>query len=431
MLTVKEIEKLKPKAKPYEELDGAGLYVTVRPSGAKAFNLRYRFGGQARNLTLGPAGPGGLTLAEARKLATEARGEIARGNDPCAQKNARKAAAAAAARASREPATDAVAAVVERFIAKHVRPRTRPASAYEMERLLRVEIVPKLGQRRLAEVSRADVRQLVENIADRAPIVANRTLSLLRLLCNWAKGQDIIAVSPCDGLKAPAPERSRDRVLADDEIRLFWRACEAIGWPFGDLARMLLLTGQRRDEVGAMTWGEIDLTTATWRLTGERVKNKREHAIPLSAPVLCLLENAPRIGGAKDFVFTISGAKPVECFSYMKKRIDAAMLEIARANDPAAQEIPHWQFHDLRRTAASNMASLGTAPHVVEATLNHRSGQIRGVAAIYNRYAYDKEKREALEKWGRRVERLAAGEAPSIAPQTAGAWEFGGRKAAE
>jgi integrase len=413
MLTVKEIEKLKPKAKPYETLDGAGLYVTTRPSGAMSFNLRYRFAGQPRNLTVGPAGAGGLTLAEARRLAQEARGQIARGNDPCAQKNERKAAAMAAALASKAPVTDDVAAIAERFLVKHVRPRTRPASAYEMERLLRVEIVPKLGRRRLAEVSRADVRQLVENIADRAPIVANRTLNLLRLLCNWAKGQDIIAVSPCDGLKPPAPERSRNRVLTDYEIRLFWRATEVVGWPAGMLARMLLLTGQRRDEVGAMTWGEIDLETATWRLTGTRVKNKREHAISLAAPALRVLEGLPRINGANGYVFTISGAKPVKGFSRMKNKIDAAMLEIAREDDPTAKEIPRWTFHDLRRTAASNMAALGTAPHVIEAVLNHASGTIRGVAAVYNRYRYDDEKRAALEAWGRRVERLANGEAVS------------------
>jgi len=413
MLTAEEIEKLKPKAKPYEVLDGAGIYVTTRPSGAMSFNLRYRFAGQPRNLTLGPAGPGGLTLAEARRLTTEARGEIARGNDPCALKNARKAAAMAAALASKAPVTDDVAAIAECFIAKHVRPRARPASAYEMERLLRVEIVPKLGRRRLAEVSRADVRQLVENIAERAPIVANRTLSLLRLLCNWAKGQDIIAVSPCDGLKAPAPERSRNRVLTDDEIRLFWRACEAIGWPAGPLARLLLLTGQRRDEVGAMTWSEVDLTTATWTLAGERVKNKREHAIPLSAPAMSLLGSAPRISGAGGYVFTTSGVEPVKCFSHVKDKIDAAMLEIARRDDPEALGIPHWTLHDLRRTAASGMAGLGTAPHVIEAVLNHASGTIKGVAAVYNRYRYDDEKRAALEAWGRRVERLATGEAPS------------------
>ncbi len=427
MLTVKEIEKLKPKAKPFETLDGAGLYVTVRPSGTMSFNLRYRFASQPRNLTIGPVSIG---LAEARRLAQEARGEIARGNDPCAQKSSRKAAAVAAAQALREPMQDSVAAIAERFIAKHVRPKTRPASQRETERLLRAEIIPKLGSRRLGEVSRADVRQLVEDIAERAPIVANRTLALLRALCNWAKTQDIIAVSPCDGLKPPAPERSRNRILRDEEIMLFWQACDAIGWPFGPLAQMLLLTGQRREEVGAMTWDEVNLETATWTLADERVKNNREHVIPLSRQAVRLLQNLPRIHGAKKFVFTTSGAGPVDGFSRAKNRIDAAMLAEARKGDPEATEIPHWTFHDLRRTTASHMASLRVQPHVIEAVLNHASGTIKGVARIYNRHTYGAEKRAALKAWGRRVERLANGEAVSnvVALRRAApdVWEFGG-----
>jgi integrase len=430
MLTAKELQKLKPKDKPYEVLDGEGLYITVRPSGAMSFNLRFRFAGQPRNLTIGPVSIG---LAEARRLATEARGEIARGHDPCAQKNARKAAVVAAVKALKEPAQDSVAAVAERFLAKHVRPKLRPSSAREAERLLHRVILPKLGERRLGEVSRAEMRQLIEDIADRgAPIVANRVLALLRALCNWAKGQDIIAVSPCDGLKPPAPERSRDRILSDEEIMLFWQACEAIGWPFGPLAQMLLLTGQRRDEVGAMTWGEIDMKSATWRLTGERVKNAREHAIPLSSQAMRLLQNLPRIHGDKGFVFTTSGAGPVDGFSRAKNRIDMAILEAARRDDSSAKEPPHWQFHDLRRTCASGMASLRVQPHVVEAVLNHASGTIKGVAAVYNRYRYEDEKRAALEAWGRRVEMLATGEVgPKVVPLRANTWEFGGGAAAE
>ncbi len=404
MLTVKEIEKFKPKDKPYEMLDGAGLYVTVRPTGVKSFNLRYRYGGAPRNLTIGPVSIG---LAEARRLAMEARGEIARGNDPCALKSARKAAAVAEQLVKKQ---DSVAAVAERFIAKHVRPKTRPTSAREMERLLRVEIVPKLGNQRLAEVTRADVRLLVENIEDRAPIVANRTFSLFRLLCNWAREKDIIAVSPCDGLKAPTLEKSRNRVLTDDEVRLFWRACETVSWPFGALAQMLLLTGQRLNEVSAMTWGEVDMDSWTWRLASERVKNAREHVVPLSPHAVRLMEGCPRIVGAKGYVFTISGERPVKAFSHMKNLIDAAMLVEARKNDPEALEIPHWTVHDLRRTAASGMASLRVQPHVIEAALNHKSGTIKGIAAVYNRYQYSDEKRVALEAWGRHVEWLASGE---------------------
>jgi integrase len=136
-----------------------------------------------------------------------------------------------------------------------------------------------------------------------------------------------------------------------------------------------------------------------------------------------LLEGLPRISGAKGYAFTTSGEKPVDGFSRAKSRIDAAMMAAARRDDPNAKEIPHWQFHDLRRTAASGMASLRAQPHVIEAVLNHASGAIKGVAAVYNRYRYDDEKRAALEAWGRHIQRLATGEAGSnvVALRTAAA----------
>ncbi|MGA3062968.1 MAG: site-specific integrase [Methylocystis sp.] len=358
--------------------------------------------------------------------------------DPCGQKNERKALALAAERARKTPAADTISAIVERYLAEYVhvphmkrgvRVMMRPSSRKEIERLLRVELIPKLGDRRL-EDSQDDIDNLLKTIAKRAPVIANRLLAWLRAICKWANKNHLIAVSPCEGIDPPGMESSRDRVLTDAEIRLFWLACEREGWPFGVLAKALLLTGQRRDEVGAMTWSEVNLTKAEWLLAGERVKNGRAHLLPLTAGMIRLLDGAPRIAGAAGYVFSTSGDKPVNGFSRAKVRIDAAMLAIARADDPAA-EIPPWTFHDLRRTAASNLAALRTKPHVIESVLNHRSGAIKGVAAIYNRYDYFDEKREALEKWERRVERIAAGEAPSIAPREApDVWEFGGGKTA-
>ena len=353
-------------------------------------------------------------------------------------KNEHKALAAEAERARKAPVTDTIGAIAERYLAEYVRvPHMkrgvhrvmRPNSQREIERLLRVELLPALRDRRL-ETSRDDIEKLLKVTAKRAPVVANRLLSWLRAMCTWAKKNRLIAVSPCDGIDPPGVESSRARILSDKEVRLLWKACERVGWPFGVIVKALLLTGQRREEVGAMTWGEVDLAKAEWRLAGERVKNGRAHIVPLAPGMICLLESAPRIAGAKDFVFTASGERPVSGFSRAKSRIDAEMLSIARADDPAA-EIPRWTFHDLRRTTASNLAALRVQPHVIESVLNHSSGVIKGVAAIYNRYEYFDEKREALEKWERRVDRLAPGAAPSITPREApDVWEFGGGKAA-
>ncbi len=398
MLTIKEIQRFKPKAKPYEVLDGAGLYVTVRPSGTMSFNLRYRFAGQPRNLTIGPAAIG---LAEARRLATEARGKIAQGEDPCAVKSERKAAAIAAVKAAREPLRNSVEAVVAEFIERYAKKETRDWR--ETQRMLTKEVVGAWHGRALSEIDRAEVHRLLDAIVDRgAPVGANRVFAQLRKMCGWAVSRGIIERSPCEGITRPTKEETRDRVLDDDELRQVWVACGEVGWPFGDLTRLLILTGQRRGEVAGMRWEELDLTNRTWTIPAARAKNGREHQVPLSPQAMTILEGLPRIGGV--YVFTTYGDTSVSGFSRGKARIDAAIK--AEAGDaPDA-----WTLHDIRRSVASGMAALKVTPHVVEAALNHVSGTIKGVAAVYNRYRYDEEKRVALEAWGRHVERLASGE---------------------
>lgn len=240
---------------------------------------------------------------------------------------------------------------------------------------------------------------MLDAIVDRgAPIVANRTLAIFRRLCHGAIERGIVTVSPCDKLKPPAAEKSRDRVLTDDEVRLAWRAFESIGWPFGPIAKLLLLTGARRDEVASATWAEIDLAAKTWTLAKERSKNGVAHEIPLSDAAVAILAELPRIGERKDaLVFSTTGKTAVSGFSNAKVQIDAAMLGLLKAAAGEVEAPARWTFHDLRRTAASGMAGLGIAPHVVEAALNHKSGTIKGVAAVYNRYSCAAEKRAALD----------------------------------
>jgi integrase len=162
---------------------------------------------------------------------------------------------------------------------------------------------------------------------------------------------------------------------------------------FGPFAKLLLLTGQRRTEVAGMTWTELDLDKALWMLPGTRTKNGRPHEVPLSEAALAILKALPRLG---PYVVSTDGSKPLGGYSRGKALIDKA---IRYAN----LHISHWTFHDLRRTAASGMARLGIQVHVTEAVLNHKSGSIKGVAAIYNRYDYAAEKRSALEAWARFV----------------------------
>jgi integrase len=392
-----------------------GLYLVVQPSGAKSWAVRYRADGAPRKLTLGPYPA--VDLATARKRAQEALGDLARGVDPAARKKAAKE-----AHRAEQSTADRVDAVAALFVERYAKRTAGPLWARETERLLKVEVIPKLGAKRLGDVKRADIHDLLDGIVDRgSPFTANRTLAVLRRMCNWAIERGIIAASPVDKIKPPAVEDARDRVLSDDEIRLAEGAFGRIGWPFGPIARLLLLTGARRDEIAEGRWSEIDLAAKTWTVVKERSKNGVAHEIPLSDAAVLILQGLPRIGDKKDgFVFTTTGRSPVSGFSRAKAAIDKAIVEALkeqaaeRGDDPAEVKAPAgWVLHDMRRTAASGMAGLGIAPHVVEAVLNHRSGTIKGVAAVYNRYSYAPEKRAALEAWARRLETIVTGGAAS------------------
>jgi integrase len=407
MLTEIQISKLPNPAKRRELADGkvTGLYFVVQPSGARSWAVRYRADGKPAKLTLGPFPAVGL--AEARRRAREELGKIAGGEDPASTKRTAREAARAAAAAE----SDRVSAVATEFVKRAVTKRTghrriSDSWAAERERLLRVEVLPKIGSKRIGDVTKADILGLLEGMVDRGSAVnANRLLAVLRRMFNWCISRGLVDKSPCDKLTPPAPETSRDRVLSDDEIRLVWNAFGRVGYPFGPMAQLLLLTGARLNEIASGRWSEIDLEAKTWTVAKERSKNGVAHELPLSDAAIGILRSLPRIGDRKDvFVFSTTGRTPVSGFSNAKEAIDRAMVEAH-----GADAIPHWTFHDLRRSAASGMAGIGSAPHVVEAALGHKSGTIKGVAAVYNRYSYNVEKRAALDAWSRRIDSIISG----------------------
>jgi integrase len=409
MLTDLSIKKQPLPEKRREVPDGkiAGLYLVTQPSGAKSWALRYRVDGKPKKLTLGPYPA--VDLGAARKRAQEAIGDVAGGKDPAAAKKA-----AREARRAEQSTADRIETVAASFVDRYVRRNVGASWARETERLLRVEVVPKIGGKRIGEVTRTDIHQLLDEMVDRgSPINANRLLAVLRRMFTWCIERGLVERSPCDKLKAPSPEQARDRILGEDEIRVAWQAFEAIGWPFGRIAQLLLLTGARRDEIAAGRWSEIDLKSKTWTIAKERSKNGIAHEIPLSDAAIRIIKGLPRMGGKGDeFVFTTTMRAPVSGWSRAKAHVDGSILAAmqtgaALANLPAAPA--HWTFHDLRRTAASGMAGMGIAPHVVEAVLNHKSGTIKGVAAVYNRYSYAAEKRAALDTWSRFLTALVTG----------------------
>ena len=234
----------------------------------------------------------------------------------------------------------------------------------------------------------------------------------LSSMFSWLKRQRRIESNPCAGVHRPAGPKARDRVLTADEIRWFWRACESVDAPlapgaprpFGPLLKVLLLTGQRRNEVAGMTRDELSDDGATWNIPGSRTKNGRAHVVPLPPLVRELIASVRAKPG--NLVFTTTGTTPVSGWSRMKGRLDAAMLAAAREEGRAV--IPPWTLHDLRRTFVTGMVELRVPPHVVEVTVNHIGGTRSGVAGTYNRSELMDERKEALERWATHVAGIVA-----------------------
>jgi integrase len=398
-LTVQAIEYLEPGKARREIPDGhtRGLWFVLQPSGAMSWAVRYRMNGKPRKLTLGPYPT--LDLKAARHLARVALVKVANGNDPAVERQAAKAARCGVP-------DDLVEAVVAAFIERYARPNTKERTWRETERLLRKELLPWHG-RRLSEISKADVHILLDGIMDRpTPIVANKTFAALRRMCGWAVERGLLNVSPCAGLKPPGAEKSRDRYLSDEEITQLWHATEIAGWPFGPIAWLLLLTGQRLREVAGMRWAELNFGEETWTIPNERTKNGIVHIVPLAPQTTAFLRSLPNFAGAEGLVFTTNERTAVSGFSRAKRRIDELLPDL----EP-------WTFHDLRRTAATGLQRLGVRLEVTEAILNHVSGSRAGITGVYQRHDWRVEKRDAAELWARHIEQLCAGKGGPFARQ--------------
>ena len=241
-------------------------------------------------------------------------------------------------------------------------------------------------------ISKRDIFDLVSAVIDRgSPVGANKTLKVTKSFFAWCVSRAILERSPCDGVRAPTAERPRDRILTDRELAEVIRGARKLGRPYGTIVEVLALTGQRRVKVARMSWDEVDLERRVWVLPAARTKNDRPHIVQLSDPALVVISAQARSGR---LVFSRNGVTPIGDFSVQKHRLDALC------------GVSHWRLHDLRRTMVSGMARLGVAPHVADKILNHVAGTISGVAAVYQRHEFLKERRDALERWGAHVDGL-------------------------
>jgi integrase len=377
------------------QVPGFGLRVSdkSRPDDVGAFVLVTRLPGSsnptARRIGAYPA----LSLAQARQVAREWRDDISKGVDPKV-KEAEKLREEARRRA------DTFAAAFAVYAEEKLR---RLRTGAEAVRTIERHAMDVWGQRPISEIRRADVKELIRNIHKFAPVAGTRLLSLLKTFFAWAAEEELLEASPAAAVKPLADEVKRDRVLTDAEIRAVWHACGDLG-AFGRAFRFMLVTGQRRSEVGGMTWSEIDRDKRLWALPKERAKAGRKHEIPLSGLAMSILDDCPELN---QYVFSTGrsmpsgAASPVSGWSKAKANLD----EKAKVGD--------WHVHDLRRTCTTNLAKLGVDRVVISKLLNHAEG---GVTSIYDRYARDDEKRAAMDRWAARLVAIVGGGEDNVVP---------------
>lgn len=405
------IKALKPKAERYVEwADGTpGFGLRVSPQGRKSWVYMYRFDGRARMMTLGTFPEVGL--AAARKAYGEAFEQVELGRDPAAGK-------VQGNQAARDMLT--VNDLADEYLTRWAKPRKR--SWKEDERILAVDVRPVWGKRKADAVTRRDVLALLDKIVERgAPIQANRTLEVVRRMFNFAIERDIVAASPCYLVKAPSRENRKDRVLTADEIRLLWTGLDRAGLepedggkrvemrPLVALAvKLMLVTCQRKGEVVGARWEDIDRESGVWTIPAEVAKNGQAHRVPLSRQALDILDEAERLTTKPPKTGEAAPERPPFVFysPRTKAPFTAEAVNTALSRSFAALVVSGFTPHDLRRTGASHMTSMGVPRLTVSKVLNHVE---TGVTAIYDRHSYDPEKKQALDAWGARLLEIVEG----------------------
>jgi integrase len=399
------IKALKPAAagKRNEVWDALvpDLGVRVTETGAKSFVLATRYPG-AKNPTRRALGSyGALMLEQARGKAREWLRLIEKGIDPVVEIERQRLTEA------RKAATT-FGAVADDFINEKA---SRERRGNEAARIIRRELLPKWGDRPVADITPLDVVLLLKPIKARGEYMAHATLSVVKRLFGWAVDSHVygLVVSPADRLRPKSiigEKHARSRILADDEVRAFWRACIRMGYPHGDLGRLLVLSGTRHREAAAAPWSEFDLAKKTWTIDQARFKSAVEHIVPLTADMLALLNGLPRFRAGSFLFSTCAGRVPTDITEKVKSKIDARMLRTLKAmarirgDDPSTVTLRPWVVHDLRRVVRSHLAALRIPDHVAEMVLGHGK---RGLQRVYDQHRYEDELREALERWAARL----------------------------
>jgi integrase len=383
-----------------DDLPGFGL--RLRAGGKRTWIVQYRSaGGKNQTLTIGDAAV--LDASPARQEAKQRLANITLGGDPQAEKAEQRARAALTFGAVATRFLDAARRKIENGDDKALKPR----SLESVEGHLAKHWAP-FNSLPIHSIERRNVAaRLGEIAAERGLYAGNRARSTLSVLFTWAIGEGLVDTNPVLGTNKPMEkEPPRERVLEPAELVAAWNACRDDD--YGRIVRLLVLTGQRRDEIGSIGKSEISVGARCWNIPRERTKNSRAHEVPLPDLAIEILKPAMLREGRedRDLIFG-DGLRAFSGWSKAKLSLDRR-IEQATGTKPEP-----WRLHDLRRTAATRMVDLGVLPHVVEAVLNHVSGHKAGVAGVYNRALYAPEKRRALDLWAAHIEALLAGKLAS------------------
>jgi integrase len=355
-----------------------GFGVKVTPKGRKVFLVMYRLGGagsRLRKYTIGPYGR--ITLPMARAQAQKIFAARVDGRDPAEEKK----------QSRRRLVVDRIDDLIRAFIEDHV---SQIATSKRIAKLLHRDLIAHWGSKSIHEIKKRDVSDLLNLVAQRNAHASHRLLKTLKTFFRWCVGRAVIDSSPAEGLSSSYREISRDRVLSDQELAKIVLAAREIPPPYGGIVEFLALTGQRREEVAQLRWGELDEQARTWTIPSSRTKNKKTHIVHLSEPAWRVIPQ--RSDG--EFVFESSHGTHFQNFGQAKPELDKR------------SGVTGWRLHDLRRTIVSGMARLGVPPHIADKILNHEAGTISGVAAVYQRHDFLLERKEALDRWGAHVEQL-------------------------
>lgn len=387
-LTAAFVKSIKPNGKRMDYFDESapGFSLRVSEKGVKTWCVSYRFAGKWTRYTFSNVTR--HSLKEARELAKDALRDAAKGINPAAKKKENRKA---------DTFKDVAGDFMERYSKK------KKKSWRGDQRIIDNKLNPRIGRVKAKELTRAQVREIVETIAENAPYEANRVLACLRKIYNWAISEDLVEANPCDHVAAPGEEIRRDRVLTEDEIRTLWKDLKNEQLPVASTFKLRLLTAQRGGEVFSVEWKELDLEGAWWTIPAEKAKNGLAHRVPLSLPAIRIFGELRRQQDESETRKGSTWVFPARRFDGDNKHLDTVQKAVERIRERT--EINNFRAHDLRRTAASLMTGMGIPRLTVQKILNHVEP---GVTAVYDRHSYDREKREALEAWSKRLMMLVS-----------------------